>query len=109
MQIISVLNEKLQQLSKIQNQIPQDLLKTVSETNEPYRVADLISSLLKLNKNISYNIFKEQDIEKRLMSLLDIVITEIESARVEREIRSKVHNKIEKTNKEYFLKEQIKR
>ncbi len=42
------------------------------------------------------------------MSLLDIVITEIESARVEREIRSKVHNKIEKTNKEYFLKEQIK-
>jgi len=106
--IISILNEKLQQLSKIQNQIPQDLLKTVSETAEPYRVADLISSLLKLNKSVSYNIFKEQDIEKRLMNLLDIIITEIESARVEREIRSKVHSKIEKTNKEYFLKEQIK-
>ena len=106
--LISILNEKLQQLSKIQNQIPPDLLKTVSETTEPYRVADLVSSLLKLSKGISYTIFKEQDIEKRLMALLDIIITEIESARVEREIRSKVHSKIEKTNKEYFLKEQIK-
>ncbi len=106
--IISILNEKLQQLSKIQNQIPQDLLKTISDTVEPYRVADLISSLLKLSKSESYRVFQEQDIEKRLMSLLDIIITDIESARVEKEIRSKVHNKIEKTNKEYFLKEQIK-
>ncbi len=106
--LVGVLNEKLKQLSKIQNSIPSDLLKTISETNEPYRIADLVASLLKISKTESYNIYKEQNIEKRLMMLIDIIVGEIESARVEKEIRSKVHTKIEQTNKEYFLKEQIK-
>ena len=106
--LIGVLNEKLQLLSKIHNNIPQDLLKTISETDEPYRTADLVSSLLKISKTEAYNIYKEQNIERRLMHLIDIIVGEIESAKIEREIRSKVHNKIEQTNKEYFLKEQIK-
>ncbi len=106
--LVGVLNEKLRQLSKIQNSIPSDLLKTISETNEPYRIADLVASLLKISKTESYNIYKEQNIEKRLMMLIDIIVSEIEAARVEKEIRSKVHTKIEQTNKEYFLKEQIK-
>jgi ATP-dependent Lon protease len=106
--LIGILNEKLQLLSKIHNNIPQDLLKTISETDEPYRTADLVSSLLKISKTEAYNIYKEQNIEQRLMHLIDIIVGEIESAKIEREIRSKVHNKIEQTNKEYFLKEQIK-
>ena len=106
--LVDVLNEKLQLLSKIYNSIPQDLLKTISETDEPYRIADLVSSLLKISKTEAYDIYKEQNIEQRLMHLIDIIVGEMESAKVEREIRSKVHNKIEQTNKEYFLKEQIK-
>ena len=106
--LIGVLNEKLKKLSKIQNHIPSDLLKTISETDEPYRIADLVASLLKISKTDSYEIYKEQNIERRLMQLIDIIVSEIESARVEKEIRSKVHTKIEQTNKEYFLKEQIK-
>jgi ATP-dependent Lon protease len=106
--LIGVLNEKLQQLSKIQNYIPADLLKTISETDEPYRIADLVASILKISKTDSYEIYKEQNIEERLMQLIDIIISEIESARVEKEIRNKVHTKIEQSNKEYFLKEQIK-
>jgi len=106
--LIGVLNEKLHLLSKIHNNIPIDLLKTISETDEPYRIADLVSSLLKISKTEAYDIYKEQNIEQRLMQLIDIIVGEIESAKVEREIRSKVHNKIEQTNKEYFLKEQIK-
>ena len=106
--LVGVLNEKLKQLSKVQNSIPSDILKTISETNEPYRIADLVASLLKISKTESYNIYKEQNIEKRLMMLIDIIVGQIEAARVEKEIRSKVHTKIEQTNKEYFLKEQIK-
>jgi len=106
--LIGVLNEKLQVFSKIQNSIPNDLLKTISETDEPYRIADLVSSLLKISKTEAYDIYKQEDIEQRLMQLIDLIVAEIESAKVEREIRSKVHTKIEQTNKEYFLKEQIK-
>ncbi|HHH19222.1 MAG TPA: AAA family ATPase, partial [Campylobacterales bacterium] len=106
--LIDLLNEKLKLLSKVNNNIPSDLLKTISETNEPYRIADLISSLLKISKTQAYEIYAEPSIEDRLMRLMNIIVAEIESAKVQREIRSKVHNKIEQTNKEYFLKEQIK-
>ena len=45
-----VLNEKIKAFSKINNTIPLDLLKTISETDNPYRIVDLVSSLLKLSK-----------------------------------------------------------
>ena len=106
--LIGVLNEKIQLLSKVNNDIPSDLLKTISETENPYRIVDLVSSLLKLSKSNAYKMYKEENIEKRLMKVIDIIVSEMESARVEREIRSKVNTKIEKSNKEYFLKEQIK-
>lgn len=106
--LIGILNEKIKLLSKVNNSIPADLLKTIVETDEPYRITDLVSSLLKISKTKAYEIYKEQDVEQRLMQVIDMVVGEIESARVEKEIRSKVHNKIEKTNKEYFLKEQLK-
>ena len=106
--LVGVLNEKLQQLSKINNNIPSDLLKTISETDNPYRIVDLVSSLLKLDKTEAYRMYEEESVERRLMQVIDIIVEEMESARVEREIRSKVHTKIEQSNKEYFLKEQIK-
>ena len=103
-----VLNEKIKAFSKINNTIPLDLLKTISETDNPYRIVDLVSSLLKLSKSEAYTMYRENDIEKRLMQIIDVIASEMESAKVERDIRSKVHTKIEQSNKEYFLKEQIK-
>jgi len=106
--LITLLNEKIKLLSKVNNSIPSDLLKTISETDNPYRVVDLVSSLLKLSKTEAYEIYANDDVEQRLLKVIDIIINEMESARVEREIRSKVHSKIEQINKEYFLKEQLK-
>ncbi|HIP52334.1 MAG TPA: endopeptidase La [Campylobacterales bacterium] len=106
--LMGVLNEKIKLLSKVNNSIPADLLKTISETDDPYRIVDLVSSILKLSKTDAYGLYANDDIEQRLLKVIDIIASEMESARVEKEIRSKVHTKIEKTNKEYFLKEQIK-
>ena len=106
--LIGVLNEKIKLYSKVNNNIPADLLKTISETDDPYRIVDLVSSLLKLSKTDAYGLYANDDVEKRLLEVIDIIASEMESARVEKEIRSKVHTKIEQTNKEYFLKEQIK-
>jgi ATP-dependent Lon protease len=106
--LVDILNEKIKSLSKVSSNIPSDLLKTIIDTDNPYRIADLVSSLLKLSKDKAYDLYSEEDIEIRLMRIIDIIIAEMESARVEREIRSKVHTKMEQINKEYFLKEQIK-
>lgn len=106
--LMDILRDKVKKFSSLNSQIPADLVRTIDENDEPNRIADLVSSMLKLDKEVAYALYVELNIEKRLLGLIDIVTSEIESAKVQREIRTKVHSKIEQTNKEYFLKEQLK-
>lgn len=106
--LMDILRDKVKQASTLSSRFPADLVRTIEENDEPNRIADLVSSMLKLDKETAYALYIETNIEKRLLGLIDVVTSEIESAKVQREIRSKVHTKIEQTNKEYFLKEQLK-
>ena len=106
--IFSVLMEKLKVLSSINPYLPPDFLRTIEENSDIDRVADLISSTIRLKKEQAYRLFVEQDIEKRLMRLIDYLVEEIEASKLQREIKSKAHSRIDKVNKEYFLKEQLK-
>jgi len=106
--LMDILRDKIKQLSSLNSHFPADLVRTIEENDEPHRIADLVSSMLKLDKEVAYALYIEPNIEKRLLGLIDVVTSEMEAAKVQREIRTKVHSKIEQTNKEYFLKEQLK-
>lgn len=106
--ILEVVREKVRALSKVSNLFPPDLMRTIEETQEYNRIADLICSTIKLPKQRAYEMFVEPDTERRLLLLIDYLIEEIEANKLQREIRSKVNSKMEQINKEYFLKEQLK-
>jgi len=106
--LLDMLRAKIKQLSQMNSTIPADLVKTIEENSEPYRIADLVSSMLTIQKEDAYKLYADSNIESRLLGLIDIAIAEIESLKVQKEIQRKVHTKIEQTNKEYFLKEQLK-
>ncbi len=106
--ILSVLMEKLKTLSMINPYLPPDFLKTIEENSDIDRIADLISSTIRLKKEQTYQLFTEFDTEHRLIKLIDYLIEEIEANKVQKEIKSKAHSRIDKVNKEYFLKEQLK-
>jgi ATP-dependent Lon protease len=106
--IVEVVREKVRALSAVSNYFPPDLLRTIEENHDHNRIIDLICSTIKLKKEQAYRLFVESDTEKRFLDLIDILIEEIEANKLQREIRSKVHTHIEKVNKEYFLKEQLK-
>ena len=106
--IMEVVREKVRTLSQVSGYFPPDLLRTIEENHEHNRIADLISSTLKIQKDQAYALFIESDVERRLLMLIDILIGEIEANKLQKEIRSKVQDRIEKVNKEYFLKEQLK-
>ena len=105
---ISVLKDKVAKLSSVTNQFPPDLLKTIDDSLEPARVIDLVASTIKLNKDSAYELFSEKNLDERLLNLINKIVQEIEGVKLQKEIKTKVHNKIEKANKEYFLKEQLK-
>lgn len=106
--MLAVLKEKLRTLYNISQHFPQDLLKSINDTSEPNRAADLISSAIRLKKDQAYKIFKEDNPEERLLSLIEITMEEIRAQQIQKEIKSKVNSQMEKVNKEYFLKEQLK-
>lgn len=106
--ILEIVREKVRILSSVSNYFPPDLLRTIEENHDHNRIIDLICSTVKLKKEQAYKLFVETDTEKRFLLLIDYLIEEIEANKLQKEIRSKVHTHIEKVNKEYFLKEQLK-
>ncbi|MDY0233208.1 MAG: endopeptidase La [Sulfurimonas sp.] len=106
--ILEIVREKVRTLASVSNYFPPDLLRTIEENHDHNRIIDLICSTVKLKKEQAYKLFVEIDTEKRFLLLIDYLIDEIEANKLQKEIRSKVHTHIEKVNKEYFLKEQLK-
>jgi len=106
--VLEIVREKVRTLSQVSNYFPPDLLRTIEENDDHARIADLVCSSVKLKKELSYELFVEENLEKRYLKLIDALTEEIEANKLQKEIRSKVHSRIEKVNKEYFLKEQLK-
>ena len=106
--LIEVLIENIKKLSILNNKFPADLIKTIEENDDPIRIADLVSSVLKLKKEEAYKLFSQTNIETRVLDIIEVVKKEIESYKIQKEITKQVNSKIEKSHKDYFLKEQIK-
>lgn len=106
--LMDILLDNIKKLSKLNNKFPADLIRTIEENEDASRVCDLISSVLKLKKDEAYKIFSNTNLEQRILDIIEIVKKEIESYKIQKEITQKVNSKIEKTHKDYFLKEQIK-
>lgn len=106
--LLNVLKEKLRALSKTNRLISADLLRTVDDSDDLSRVCDIICSALKMRKEVAFEFFMECDLENKVIKLSDYIDGEIEANKLQKEIKSKVHSKIDKVNKEYFLKEQLK-
>jgi ATP-dependent Lon protease len=106
--IVSVLREKVKALSMVSSYFPPDLVKAIDENDDVNRICDLVASAIKLKKEQAYALFCEENIEAKVFMLIEHLIEAIETNRLQKEIKTKVHSRIEKVNKEYFLKEQLK-
>lgn len=91
---------------KLNKKIPPDMLASTASIDEPGRLADTIVAHLSLKLHDKQQIL-EIEPEQRLEKLLELMQEEIEILRVERKIRSRVKKQMEKTQKEYYLNEQM--
>ncbi len=106
--IIDILKEKIKTLSTTTDIFPPELLKTIEDNYDPNRIIDLVASTIKLKKDDAFKLFSSNSLEDRLLQLIEYIGISIDENRLKREIKTKVHSKIDKVNKEYFLKEQLK-
>ena len=106
--MLALLKEKINILSKISGYFPPDLLKTIEENREANRICDLVASSMRLKKERAIELFSIEDEEEKLLKLIEFILAEIETSKLQKEIKNKAHSQIDKINKEYFLKEQLK-
>ncbi len=106
--ILEILKTNLDKLSKLNPKFPIDLIKTIDESQDPVRIADLVSSILPLSNEDAYNLFKEPAIDTRLFGIIDHIKKDIESFKLKNEINKKVNTKLDKHQKDYILKEQLR-
>lgn len=93
---------------KLAKNIPSDAMTTVSSIAEPSRLADSIVAHLNLKIPDKQELLAIMDSAQRLEKLLRFVESEIEILQIEKKIRARVKKQMEKTQKEYYLNEQMR-
>jgi ATP-dependent Lon protease len=92
---------------KLNKRIPPEMLMSVNTIEDPSRLADLVVAHLNLKLEDKQEILEISDPAKRLEKLLQLMQGEIEILQVERRIRSRVKKQMERSQKEYYLNEQM--
>ncbi|MGE5557172.1 MAG: endopeptidase La [Bacillota bacterium] len=99
---------QFEQFIKLSKKIPPEVLVTVSNIEQPGRLADVIASHLTLKVEEKQEILAAYTPKVRLERLCSILIKEMEILEMERKIHLRVRKQMEKTQKEYYLREQMK-
>ncbi len=106
--LVRSLTDLFEQYVKLSRKIPPETVMAVVAIDEPGRLADIIASHLTLKLTDKQEILEAVNVETRLESLLRILVSEMEILELERKINVRVRRQMEKTQKEYHLREQLK-
>ena len=103
----AVLN-KFDKLVKVSKKVSEEGLETIKDTKEPSKIADAVANQLQISLVEKQKILENLSVQNRLETLLTFIESEVEVLSVEKKIRGRVKNQMEKTQREYYLNEQLK-
>src|SRR4051812_44511128 len=96
------------QYVKLNKKIPPEILTSLSGIDEAGRLADTVAAHLPLKLEQKQQVLEMFDVKQRLEHLLSQLETEIDILQVEKRIRGRVKRQMEKSQREYYLNEQVK-
>jgi ATP-dependent Lon protease len=96
------------QYVKLNKKIPPEILTSLSGIDEAGRLADTIAAHLPLKLEQKQEVLEIFDVPKRLEHLLGLLETELDILQVEKRIRGRVKRQMEKSQRDYYLNEQVK-
>ncbi|MFH1380483.1 MAG: endopeptidase La [bacterium] len=94
--------------SRLNRRVPSEVYSSISSIETPARLADVIASHILIRLPEKQEILEIIDPQERLDRILSVLHSEMEVLNIERKIQSRVRGQIEKTQKEYYLNEQMK-
>lgn len=106
--LVRVLVNQFEQYVKLSKKIPNEVLGTLQEIEDPARLVDTICAHLSLGIEDKQSLLEANRMRDRIEQLMALIEAEIDLLQVEKRIRSRVKEQMEKSQREYYLNEQMK-
>ena len=100
--------EQFVEFQKINKKVSLDVINNVKTLNDPDKIVDIIISNISISLSQKQEILEIINSEERLNKIYGYLVSEIDSFQVEKKIKGRVKRQMEKTQKEYYLNEQMK-
>jgi ATP-dependent Lon protease len=100
--------QQFDQYVKLNKKIPPEILTSIAGIDDPGRLADTIAAHLPLKLEAKQSVLDLFEISQRLEKLLELLEHEVDILQVEKRIRGRVKRQMEKSQREYYLNEQVK-
>lgn len=101
-------NSNFEEYAKINKKIPSEVVVSMASMKDPIRLADTISGHLSIKLENKQKLLEAIDITQRLDMLYGLMRSEIEILQIEQRIKGRIKKQMEKTQKEYYLNEQMR-
>jgi len=96
------------QYVKLNKKVPPEILTSLAGIDEPARLADTIAAHMSLKLDEKQRILEIEDVRQRLEHLMSLIEGELDVLQIEKRIRGRVKQQMEKSQREYYLNEQMK-
>ncbi|MCS2610531.1 endopeptidase La [Halomonas dongshanensis] len=106
--LVRVLLNQFEQYVKLSKKVPNEVLNSLSGIEDPSRLVDTICAHLSLKIGDKQELLEMDRVRDRIEHLMALIESEIDLLQVEKRIRSRVKEQMEKTQREYYLNEQMK-
>lgn len=100
--------KQFEQYTKLSRKITSETFETVADIDHPSRLADIIASHLSVKTKEKQALLEMANVTKRLHHIVNLITNEKKVLDIERKIGQRVKSSMEKTQKEYYLREQLK-
>ncbi|RLA31281.1 MAG: endopeptidase La [Gammaproteobacteria bacterium] len=106
--LVRAIIAQFEQYVKLNKKVPPEILTSLSGIDEPGRLADTVAAHMALKLAEKQRILEIRDVKVRLEQMLGIIEGEIDVLQIEKRIRGRVKQQMEKSQREYYLNEQMK-
>jgi len=97
-----------EQYVKLNKKVPPEILTSLAGIEQPGRLADTVAAHMALKLSEKQKVLEIQDVRQRLEQVLALIESEMEMLQIEKRIRGRVKSQMEKSQREYYLNEQMK-
>ncbi|RYH06269.1 endopeptidase La [Tropicimonas sp. IMCC6043] len=106
--LVRSVGEEFERYSKVKKNVPEEALAAVAETREAAKLADLVSGHLGLEVSQKQELLETLSVAERLEKVYGLMQGEMSVLQVEKKIKTRVKSQMERTQREYYLNEQMK-